>query len=69
MSARITARQCRRKPKNHRSDVTKFGELVTGDHLISASEEGRGIGDRKVGMVLYDRGIKFCSLYLCSQDC
>ena len=53
----------RRRGKKHTVEARKFGDLVTGDHLISNGVLSNGIDGEAVGFLLRDHATKFKQLY------
>ena len=56
-------RKRRRRGKKHIFEVSKFGDSVTGDHLISNGVLSNGIDGEAVGFLLRDHATKFKQLY------
>ena len=56
-------RKCRRRGKKHTIEARKFGDSVTGDHLISNGVSSNGIDGEAVGFLLRDHATKFKQLY------
>ena len=64
MRARVSQGQKRRRShKKHTIDAQKFGDSVTGDHLISNGVQSNGIDGEAVGFLLGDHATKFKQLY------
>ena len=63
----------RRRSKKHIVEACKFGDSVTGDHLISNGILSNGIDGEAVGFLLRDHATKFKQLYLAAtksaQEC
>ena len=53
----------RRRGKKHTVEACKFGDSVTGDHLISNGVLSNGIDGEAVGFLLRDHATKFRQLY------
>lgn len=53
----------RRGHKKHTIDAKKFGDSVTGDHLVSNGVQSNGIYGEAVGFLLRDHAAKFTQLY------
>ena len=51
MRSKVNQRQRRPGPKKHYIEATKFGDSVTGDHLISSGKDGYGVDGEAVGWV------------------
>ena len=64
MRSKINQKQKRRRRgKKHTVEATKFGDSVTGDHLISNGVLSNGIDSETVGFLLRDHATKFKQLY------
>ena len=61
LRAKLNARQARRR--NHKSDANAFGDIVTADHLIAKDEDGDGIDNGKVALVIKDHYSKWIEAY------
>ena len=60
MRAKVNQKQKRRRGhKKHTIDAKKFGDSVTGDHLISSGVESNGIDGEAVGFLLRDHATQF----------
>ena len=53
----------RRRGKKHTIEAHKFGDSVTGDHLISSGVSSNGIDGEVVGFLLRDHATKLKTLY------
>ena len=64
MRAKVNQKQNRRRRgKKHTIEARKFGDSVTGDHLISNGVSSNGIDGGAVGFLLRDHATKFKQLY------
>ena len=64
MRAKVNQKQQRRRRgKKHTIEARRFGDSVTGDHLISSGVTSNGIGGEAVGFLLQDHATKFKQLY------
>ena len=62
--SKINQRQERRRgPKKHYIEATKFGDSVTGDHLISSGKDGDGVDGEAVGFLVRGHATSFKQLY------
>ena len=64
MRSKVNQKQKRRRRhRKHTIDAQKFGDSVTGDHLISNGVLSNGIDGEAVGFLLRDHATKFKQLY------
>ena len=62
----MVKRHCKRRHVKDQDKPNKFGDQVTGDHLISKAENSRGFDGATAAMVLYDLGTKWTQ---CEPTC
>ena len=64
MRVKVSQKQKRRRGhRKHTIDAQKFGDSVTGDHLISSGLQSNGIDGEAAGSLLRDHATKFKQLY------